>query len=219
MRYSTTPTCARVYFDHDLDFRNEYEHFAKIGEQQQPPDLAVRNALLQSDTQNPNPITGKLRNVAPVGSAIMWAPGLCAGRYGRARGQCAWRADRSRRLLATLYRGGLFYVGVLRAGRAAAELPDGAALRRRLRRNRGDDRDLAGVAAGDVHIHPHALVARDRVLSVRAVSDDLARAGRTTRRPTNDERDDADDADGANRATFVWDSSRRAGTRAGRCSA
>ncbi len=65
-----------VYFDHDLDFRNEYEHFAQIGEQQQPPDLAVRNALLHSDSQNPNPGTGKLRNVAPVGSAIMWAPGF-----------------------------------------------------------------------------------------------------------------------------------------------
>src|SRR6478672_8670635 len=35
-----------AYFDHDLDFRNEYEHFAQLGEQQQPPDLAVRNALL-----------------------------------------------------------------------------------------------------------------------------------------------------------------------------
>src|SRR3954463_11379598 len=55
-----------VYFDHDLDFRNEYEHFAKLGEQQQPPDLAVRNALLHNDPQTPNPITGKLRNVAPV---------------------------------------------------------------------------------------------------------------------------------------------------------
>src|SRR5215211_5088833 len=65
-----------VYFDHDLDFHNEYEHFAAIGEQQQPPDLAVRNALLRIDAQNPNPRTGKLRNVAPVGSAIMWAPGF-----------------------------------------------------------------------------------------------------------------------------------------------
>jgi hypothetical protein len=65
-----------VYFDGDLDFRNEYEHFAQLGEQQQPPDPAVRNALLHADAQNPNPITGKLRNVAPVGSAIMWAPGF-----------------------------------------------------------------------------------------------------------------------------------------------
>src|SRR5215216_1125932 len=65
-----------VYFDHDLDFRNEYEHFAQIGERQQPPDPAVRNALLHIDAQNPNPSTGKLRNVAPIGSAIMWAPGF-----------------------------------------------------------------------------------------------------------------------------------------------
>jgi len=65
-----------VYFDHDLDFRNEYEHFASVGEQQRPPDPAVRNALLHTDAQNPNPITGKLRNVAPIGSAIMWAPGF-----------------------------------------------------------------------------------------------------------------------------------------------
>ena len=55
-----------VYFDHDLDFRNEYEHFAQLGEQQQPPDLAVRNALLRNDTQNPNPTTGKLRNALVV---------------------------------------------------------------------------------------------------------------------------------------------------------
>jgi hypothetical protein len=65
-----------VYFDHDLDFRNEYEHFAAVGEQQRPPDPAVRNALLRIDAQNPNPATGKLRNVAPIGSAIMWAPGF-----------------------------------------------------------------------------------------------------------------------------------------------
>jgi hypothetical protein len=65
-----------VYFDGDLDFRDEYEHFAQIGEHQSPPDLAIRNALLHPDAQNPNPITGKLRNVAPIGSAIMWSPGF-----------------------------------------------------------------------------------------------------------------------------------------------
>ncbi|HEX9373075.1 MAG TPA: hypothetical protein VF897_18830, partial [Roseiflexaceae bacterium] len=65
-----------IYFDGDLDFRDEYEHFARIGEQQKPPDPAIRNALLREDQLNPNPITGKLRNVAPVGSAIMWAPGF-----------------------------------------------------------------------------------------------------------------------------------------------
>jgi hypothetical protein len=63
-----------VYFDGDLDFRNEYTHFADIGRQN--GDLAIANALLRPDEFNPNPITGKLRNVAPVGSAIMWAPGF-----------------------------------------------------------------------------------------------------------------------------------------------
>lgn len=65
-----------LYFDGDLDFRNEYEHFAAIGERQRPPDPAVRNALLRPDAQNPNPITGKLRNVAPIGAALLWAPGF-----------------------------------------------------------------------------------------------------------------------------------------------
>lgn len=67
-----------VYFDGDLDFRNEYEHFAQIGQQQTPPDSSVYNALLRADALNPNPVTGKLRNVAPVGSAIMWSPGFVA---------------------------------------------------------------------------------------------------------------------------------------------
>jgi hypothetical protein len=58
-----------VYFDGDLDFRNEYQHiFEQFGDQ------AVFNALLREDANNPNPTTGLLRNVAPVGSAIMWAP-------------------------------------------------------------------------------------------------------------------------------------------------
>ena len=64
------------YFDGDLDFRNEYEHFAQLGERQNPPDPAVRNALLREDALNPNPRTGKLRNVAPIGSAILWSPGF-----------------------------------------------------------------------------------------------------------------------------------------------
>ena len=67
-----------VYFDGDLDFRDEYEHFAAIGEQQSPPDPAVRNALLRPDAQNPNPRTGLLRNVAPIGSALLWSPGFVA---------------------------------------------------------------------------------------------------------------------------------------------
>lgn len=62
------------YVDHDLDFRNEYTHFAEIGRTN--GDLAVFNALLRTDAQNPNPRTGLLRNVAPVGAAILWAPGF-----------------------------------------------------------------------------------------------------------------------------------------------
>ena len=63
-----------VYFDHDLDFRNEYTYFAEQG--QRFGDQAVANALLREDANNPNPQTGLLRNVAPVGSALMWAPGF-----------------------------------------------------------------------------------------------------------------------------------------------
>ncbi len=63
-----------VYFDHDLDFRNEYTYFAEAG--LRVDDHAVANALLREDAVNPNPVTGLLRNVAPVGSAILWAPGF-----------------------------------------------------------------------------------------------------------------------------------------------
>ncbi len=63
-----------LYFDGDLDFANEYQHFAAIGLRNNDP--AVFNALLRPDSVNPNPQTGKWRNVAPVGSAILWAPGF-----------------------------------------------------------------------------------------------------------------------------------------------
>lgn len=63
-----------VYFDRDLDFRNEYEHFAAQAERF--GDRAITNALLREDAMNPNPRTGLLRNVAPVGAAILWAPGF-----------------------------------------------------------------------------------------------------------------------------------------------
>lgn len=63
-----------VYFDRDLDFRNEYAHFAAQAEGF--GDMAVTNALLREDAMNPNPTTGLLRNVAPVGAAILWAPGF-----------------------------------------------------------------------------------------------------------------------------------------------
>lgn len=65
-----------LYFDHDLDFTNEYHHFATVG--QQHGDPAVYNALLRHRPDDPprNPVTGKLRNLAPIGSALMWVPGF-----------------------------------------------------------------------------------------------------------------------------------------------
>lgn len=65
-----------VYFDRDLDFRNEYQYFAAVGRAN--GDEAVFNALLRDNPADPpvNPETGKLRNVAPVGSALMWSPGF-----------------------------------------------------------------------------------------------------------------------------------------------
>lgn len=69
-----------LYFDHDLDFRNEYSYFAEQG--RRFGDQAVANALLREDAANPSPATGLLRNVAPVGSAILWAPGFVAADLG-----------------------------------------------------------------------------------------------------------------------------------------
>lgn len=64
------------YFDGDLDFRNEYTYFANAG--QRNGDPAVYNALLRDRAVDPplNPRTGKVRNVAPVGSALLWSPGF-----------------------------------------------------------------------------------------------------------------------------------------------
>jgi hypothetical protein len=64
------------YFDGDLDFRNEYTHFAAMG--QQHGDPAIYNALLREHPTDPpeNPQTGLLRNVAPVGSSLLWTPGF-----------------------------------------------------------------------------------------------------------------------------------------------
>lgn len=65
-----------VYFDGDLDFRNEYQHFADVG--QRNGDPAIYNALLRHRPDDPpvNPQTGKIRNLAPIGSSLMWAPGF-----------------------------------------------------------------------------------------------------------------------------------------------
>jgi hypothetical protein len=56
-----------VYFDHDVDFRNEYTTFARLN-----PHSGIAESLLQ-----PNRIretTGLYGNIAPVGSALLWAP-------------------------------------------------------------------------------------------------------------------------------------------------
>jgi hypothetical protein len=65
-----------LYFDGDLDFRNEYQHFADIGLKNGDP--AVFNALMRDNPQDPplNPQTGVYRNVAPIGSALLWSPGF-----------------------------------------------------------------------------------------------------------------------------------------------
>lgn len=65
-----------VYFDRDLNFANEYAHFAEVGRKNGDP--AVFNALLRDNPADPplNPQTGMLRNVAPVGSALLWSPGF-----------------------------------------------------------------------------------------------------------------------------------------------
>ncbi|MFL5801742.1 MAG: hypothetical protein ACJ8CR_08365 [Roseiflexaceae bacterium] len=65
-----------LYFDGDLDFRNEYQHFADIGLRNGDP--AVFNALLRDNPKDPPriPATGKYRNVAPIGSALLWSPGF-----------------------------------------------------------------------------------------------------------------------------------------------
>ena len=65
-----------LYFDHDLDFTNEYRHFATVGNEHGDP--AVYNALLRHRPDDPprNPATGKFRNLAPIGSALLWSPGF-----------------------------------------------------------------------------------------------------------------------------------------------
>jgi hypothetical protein len=65
-----------LYFDGDLDFRNEYQHFADLGLQNGDP--AIFNALLRDKSEDPPriPTTGLYRNVAPIGSALLWAPGF-----------------------------------------------------------------------------------------------------------------------------------------------
>lgn len=60
-----------VWFDHDVDFRNEYETFARLN-----PQSGIDNSLLQSNRIRP--LTGLYGNIAPVGSALLWAPWFIA---------------------------------------------------------------------------------------------------------------------------------------------
>ncbi len=71
-----------LYFDNDLDFANEYRHFADVGIRN--GDQAVYNALLRDRSDDPplNPATGKYRNLAPIGSAILWSPGFALADVG-----------------------------------------------------------------------------------------------------------------------------------------
>lgn len=55
-----------LYFDGDLDFANDYREFAR-----QNPNAGIE-ALLQPNRIRP--ATGLYGNIAPVGSAVLWAP-------------------------------------------------------------------------------------------------------------------------------------------------
>ncbi len=55
-----------LYFDGDLDFANDYREFAR-----QNPNAGIE-ALLQPNRIRP--ATGLYGNIAPVGSALLWAP-------------------------------------------------------------------------------------------------------------------------------------------------
>lgn len=54
-------------FDGDLDFANDYQRFAELN-----PKSGIDTSLLQPNRIRP--ATGRYGNVAPIGSAIMWAP-------------------------------------------------------------------------------------------------------------------------------------------------
>lgn len=64
-----------LFFDSDLDFRNEYTRFNELN-----PGSGIDKALLPrvdpgtGIMRNVDPTTGKLVNVAPVGTAILWTP-------------------------------------------------------------------------------------------------------------------------------------------------
>ncbi len=60
-----------IWKDHDVDFQNEYETFAQLN-----PQSGIERSLLQPNRIRP--LTGLYGNIAPVGSAILWAPWFIA---------------------------------------------------------------------------------------------------------------------------------------------
>lgn len=56
-----------LWKDHDVNFQNEYETFAHLN-----PESGIQRSLLQPNRIRP--LTGFYGNIAPVGSAILWAP-------------------------------------------------------------------------------------------------------------------------------------------------
>ncbi|MFZ9858038.1 MAG: hypothetical protein ACO3F2_06865 [Roseiflexaceae bacterium] len=56
-----------VWFDGDVDFANEYTTFAQLN-----PNSGIQDSILKEDRIRTK--TGLYGNIAPVGSAILWAP-------------------------------------------------------------------------------------------------------------------------------------------------
>lgn len=62
-----------LVFDHDLDFRNQYEHFCNL-DPQNCTDSRFRETFLELKTP-----TGLQINFAPLGTALLWLPFYLAG--------------------------------------------------------------------------------------------------------------------------------------------
>ncbi len=60
-----------AWFDHDVNFANEYTRFAEIN-----PQAGINTSLLM--TNRIRPLTGLYGNIAPIGSAILWSPWFIA---------------------------------------------------------------------------------------------------------------------------------------------
>lgn len=60
-----------IWFDHDVDFANEYQTFAALN-----PHSGIDSSLLLPNRIRP--LTGLYGNIAPVGSAILWSPWFIA---------------------------------------------------------------------------------------------------------------------------------------------